>query len=176
MTETMEAYVTPAGSDRVGIAFLWDRDRLEPGTRASFDDFLVRFPALAAKISGAEPDSSPRGAGPFLRRARSCIADRFVLLGDAAGYVDAITGEGISLALEQAAYLGRIVPDALARGAGRQTLVAYERALSKSFAKYALVARSVLAVARRPALRRRVVPWLAAHPRAFEHRVALASA
>uniref|UniRef100_UPI001F5847BF NAD(P)/FAD-dependent oxidoreductase n=1 Tax=Anaeromyxobacter oryzisoli TaxID=2925408 RepID=UPI001F5847BF len=45
-----EAYVTPAGARRVGIAFLLE---LERGGRARYDELLGRFPALAARVAGA---------------------------------------------------------------------------------------------------------------------------
>ncbi|MCC5691560.1 hypothetical protein, partial [Klebsiella pneumoniae] len=91
----VEAYVTPAGAQRVGVAFLWEDGAVE---RVRFDALLARFPALAERLAGAAPDSAPRGAGPLLRRVRGRVADRFALVGDAAGYVDAVTGEGLSLA------------------------------------------------------------------------------
>ncbi len=62
---------------------------------------------LATQLEGAQSDSTPRGAGPLRRRVLTRVRPRFVLLGDAAGYVDAITGEGLSLALVCAEALGR---------------------------------------------------------------------
>ena len=43
-----------------------------------------------------------RGAGPLRQRARRRVAGRVLLVGDAAGYVDALTGEGLALAFAQA--------------------------------------------------------------------------
>ena len=43
-----------------------------------------------------------RGAGPLRQRSRRRVAGRVLLVGDAAGYVDALTGEGIALGLAQA--------------------------------------------------------------------------
>jgi hypothetical protein len=57
----VEAYVTPAGRGRVGVAFLWEDGAVAP---VSFDALLARFPALGAASAGAPWDSSPRGAGP----------------------------------------------------------------------------------------------------------------
>lgn len=53
-------------------------------------------------------------------------AHRTALVGDAAGYVDAITGEGLSLGFEQARLLAEVLPDAVAHGATGQTLARYE--------------------------------------------------
>ena len=42
------------------------------------------------------------GAGPLRQRAVSRVNGRVLLVGDAAGYVDALTGEGVALAVAQA--------------------------------------------------------------------------
>ncbi len=161
-----EAYVTPAGADRVGVAFLWEDGR--PQCEVSMRGFLARFPALTDRIDGATPDSEVRGAGPMARAARARVADRFVLVGDAAGYVDAITGEGLSLALVAAQLLGRLLPDALAHGARRESLAAYERESARQYRRYAFVTRSMLTMTRRSLVRRLMVGALARYPRAFD--------
>jgi len=157
-----EAYVTPAGPRRVGVAFLFEGE-----ARDGFDGLLSRFPRLRERLDGAAPDSEPLGAGPLRRRARALAADRLVLLGDAAGYLDAITGEGLSLGLLAAADLSRILPGALARGAGREALLPYERAARARHRRYAAVAGLVLAMARRPRLRRAVIGGLSRSPGLF---------
>jgi flavin-dependent dehydrogenase len=170
----MEAFATPAGDERVGVAFLWEKEAVS--RPASFPTFLARFPALAGRLEHAPPESKPRGAGPLAQRARSRIADRFVLVGDAGGYVDAITGEGISLALAGAQALGSVLPAALARGATRETFLPYDRAVRRQYRRYALACRAVLEVARRPRARRRVLGFLRNHPRLFDRLIALALA
>src|SRR5207302_223360 len=97
----VEAYVTPAGVNRVGVAFLWEA----PGP-TTFDEMLARFPALADRLGGAHADSKAVGAGPLLQQVKRMVSGRVLLLGDAAGYVDALTGEGLSLAFAQARVLG----------------------------------------------------------------------
>jgi flavin-dependent dehydrogenase len=161
----VEAYVTPAGASRVGVAFLWEDGRVEG--RVSFPALLERFPRLQERLLGAPADSTPRGAGPLLRAVRARVADRLVLVGDAAGYVDALTGEGLTLALRSAALLGALLPDALARGGTRDALLSYERAAGAEFRRYALFAHVMLAMARRPRLRTQLVRLLAALPAAF---------
>jgi 2-polyprenyl-6-methoxyphenol hydroxylase-like FAD-dependent oxidoreductase len=179
-----EAYVTPVSSDCVGVAFLWsesDRDAgddsCQPGLSEASDenrpesrwDCLQRlFPRLAARVEGAEPCSRIRGAGPLERVSRARTSDRFALVGDAAGYVDAITGEGISLSLLSAAALARILPDALGQGASRAALAPYERDFARLFRRYALATRGVLAIVRRPGLRRDILRAFRRFPRSFD--------
>jgi flavin-dependent dehydrogenase len=171
---TAEAYVTPVGRHRVGVAFLWEQGRLEG--KVSFETLLEGFPAVAARVRGAEHDSAAMGAGPLQRRSRRQAADQLVLLGDAAGYVDALTGEGVSLAFKCAAVLGESLASVLAAGATRPALVAYEQAFRAAFRRYSWLTHGMLMIARRPWLRRRVIRWLGDHPRAFERIVRAAVA
>ncbi|MET9437291.1 FAD-dependent monooxygenase [Streptomyces sp. NPDC006551] len=85
-----EAYVTPVADRLVGVAVL-------SHDRRPYEEHLAAFPALAAALRGTEA-GPVRGAGPLRTRARSRRAGRVLLIGDAAGYVDALTGEGIALA------------------------------------------------------------------------------
>lgn len=90
-----EAYVTPVARDEVGVALLFSG-------RAGFDELLPRFPLVRAKLGDAEPCSKTRGAGPFERRVRTKARGNVLLVGDAAGYVDPLTGEGVALGLQTA--------------------------------------------------------------------------
>ncbi|MBF5041804.1 FAD-binding protein [Aggregicoccus sp. 17bor-14] len=167
----VEAYVTPAGTSRVGVAFLWEDGAAQ---KVSFESLLARFPVLQEQLAGTAPDSEARGAGPLARRARSRVADRFVLLGDAAGYVDACTGEGLSLAFTCAEALGQVLPGALAQGADARALAPYERAFRRAFRSYAWTAGALLFLARRPRARRAVIRSLSRHPQLFERLLRLA--
>lgn len=161
----VEAYLTPVARDEIGLAFLWDEARLGP---MRFSELLGLFPQLAERFSGCEPRSEIRGAGPLHRRARRGIAERLVLVGDAAGYVDALTGEGLSLAFAAAADLGRMLPGILLREASVASLAAFERRASLRFASYAALAHGLLMLSRRPWLRRRVIRVLGRFPSLFD--------
>ncbi|OCB32383.1 monooxygenase, partial [Mycobacterium malmoense] len=86
-----EAYVTPVEPDLVGVAIL---------SRGKPD--LAWFPELARRLDGAARGDA-RGCGPLRQVVSRRVAGRVLLVGDAAGYEDALTGEGISLAVKQAA-------------------------------------------------------------------------
>jgi len=169
LVEGAEAYLTPSGAGRLGVAFLFEREA--PG---GWEALLSRFPALQARLAGAPPVSEDRGAGPLARAARTRTLDRLVLLGDAAGYVDAVTGEGLSLSLGCALDLAALLPDALAGGASRAALAGYERAWRRRFWPYQAWTRLLLAVARRPSVRRRAVALGAAQRGALTRLVAAA--
>ncbi len=157
-----EAYITPVAPDLVGVAFLYgdrarDADRDDPGT--PWDRLLGRFPVLVERLAGAEPASVLRGAGPFHRVPSRLGAGRCLLVGDAAGYVDAITGEGIKLGLHgaRAAVAALEAPDPVA---------AYEQAYRPVFRPFDLSTRALLALTGPAWVRPRMVsvlqraPWL----------------
>jgi menaquinone-9 beta-reductase len=91
----VEAYVTPVSDSVVGISLLGPK-----GT--DFRTELETLSELNGHIASSETASSLRGAGPFLQRAKRPSSGRVLLVGDASGYVDAITGEGLRLGFAQA--------------------------------------------------------------------------
>ncbi len=157
-----EAYVTPTGPQSINVAFLWE------GEAAGFDSLLARFPALQERLAGAEPSSESRGSGPLFRPVQAQAAGRLALVGDAAGYVDAITGQGLSLALSGAALFAAALPDELSDDVALgQGLSKYQTALRRRFRDYAWPAHALLWLAKRPRLRRRALRVVAGQPRLF---------
>ena len=153
-----EAYVTPVGPDRVGVAVL-------SAQRGSFAEQLDRFPAVRALLGDAEPRSGVRGAGPFRQRATAVARGRVALVGDAAGYLDAITGEGLSLGLAAAAELVACLR--------ADRLEDYPAAHRRVTWRGEALTRGMLGAARVPALRGLIVPVAAAVPPAFRSAVRL---
>ncbi|CAN5416334.1 NAD(P)/FAD-dependent oxidoreductase [soil metagenome] len=94
-TRSAELYITPVAADTVGVAVLGPR-----GTVLA--EAIAAVPYLAERLADAEPASTLRGAGPFHQRTSARSSGRVLLVGDASGYVDAITGEGLRLGFEQA--------------------------------------------------------------------------
>jgi flavin-dependent dehydrogenase len=152
-----EAYVTPVAEGLVGVALLGERG-------GPFDERLADFPALGHRLETAEPIGQVLGAGPLRRQAVEPALGRVMLVGDAAGYVDALTGEGLALAFGQALRLG----PALATG----DLAGYARAARCDARVPETITRLALFAARRPALARRLVGALAADPALFARLLA----
>lgn len=151
-TRHAEAYVTPVGDDLVGVAVLGPR-----GTGVA--DVVGAAPELRDRLAGAPVVSVLRGAGPLRQRARRQVVGRVLLVGDASGYVDALTGEGIRLCLEQArAAVAAVCADRPGD---------YERASRRVTREYRLLTGALVGVASRPALRRRIVPLAARLPRVY---------
>jgi menaquinone-9 beta-reductase len=167
----LEAYVTPVGPNSVNVALLLDRDGA-----GDFDALLALFPALRQRLAGAVCDSDLRGAGPLLQRVRARWAERLALVGDAAGYVDAITGQGLSLAFAASRVLMEALPSDLSVDL-RPALRRYDEGLRTRWLRYALPAHALVALSRRPALRRASLRSVSAIPGAFGtlvHLVAMA--
>ncbi|GAA2498961.1 NAD(P)/FAD-dependent oxidoreductase [Streptomyces gobitricini] len=147
-----EAYVTPVADDLVGVAFL-------STARRPYDVHLGHFPELAARLDPGATVSAVRGAGPLRQRVRARVAGRVLLVGDAAGYVDALTGEGVSLALASAEAAVRCLR------AGRPG--AYEREWRRLSRRHRLLTGALVRVGCRRDTARLVVPAAARMPPVF---------
>jgi flavin-dependent dehydrogenase len=151
----VEAYVTPVAAELVGIALLSER-------RMPFDDQLATIPALRERLEGLDA-TKVRGAGPLRQRSRRRVAGRVLLVGDASGYVDALTGEGIALGIAQA------------RAAVRSIRLgqpwAYELAWERITWRYRLMTSALVSATRIPTVRGSIVPASARLPRVFASAV-----
>ncbi|MCX2970086.1 MULTISPECIES: NAD(P)/FAD-dependent oxidoreductase [Streptomyces] len=138
-----EAYVTPLGPELVGIALL-------TGQRAPFATHLQRFPELAARLPAEAAVTAVRGAGPLRQQARARCHGRVLFVGDAAGYIDALTGEGISLALTGA--------QALVGNVRSGTPGRYETDWKRATRRHRLLTELLVRARQKPALAPRIVP------------------
>jgi len=147
-----EAYVTPVAEDLIGVALLGP-------PHADFATGLADFPALRERLAGAEPVGTVRGAGPLRQNVRHRVAAQVLLVGDASGYIDALTGEGISVALTQAAALVRC----LRTGRSQD----YERQWRKVTRTSRTLTAGLLWARHSSVLAPRIVPAAARLPRTF---------
>jgi flavin-dependent dehydrogenase len=148
-TPGAEAYVTPVSGDVVGIAVLFPRtDRDAAG--GDFEARLSAFPAVLDRLTGAAPASEVRGAGPMRQDVRRRVYGRVLLVGDASGYVDALTGEGIGVGLAQA--------DALAACLTAGRPADYERAWRRASGPAWRFTAGLLWSRNQPFLAPRIVP------------------
>ena len=149
---TAEAYVTPVDDDLVGVAVLSSR-------RGALEDHLARLPSLAHRLVGRELTPT-RGAGPLRQRSSRRVAGRVLLAGDAAGYVDALTGEGIASGLAQARAAVAAITANDPEG--------YEQAWRRLTWRHDLLTQALLTATRSVGLRRHLVRSAAALPRVFD--------
>lgn len=151
-TPDAELYVTPVDRDLVGVAVL-------SGKGTDFADVLSRSGVLGQRLADAPIGSELRGAGPLRQRTIRRIRGRAMLIGDASGYVDALTGEGIRLGLAQArAAVASVVAD---------TPDAYEHEWRRLSRDYRRLTTALVGAAARPPIRRRIVPLAVRLPRVY---------
>lgn len=149
-----EAYVTPVAPDLVGIALLGPR-------HTDFETTLAELPALAQHLDGSPVEGATLGAGPLHQRSIRRTEGRIRLVGDASGYVDALTGEGLRVGLAQARAAVATLEvgnDSVAAGNA-----AYERAWAEATHDYRVLTSWLVRAAGSP-LRRGIVPLAAAWP------------
>jgi flavin-dependent dehydrogenase len=146
-----EAYVTPVEPDLVGVAIL-------SGGRPE----LGWFPWLARHLEGADRGHA-RGCGPLRQVVSRRVAGRVLLVGDAAGYEDALTGEGISLAVKQAA--------AAVEAIANDDPSSYETAWHRVTRNYRLLTRALVLGSAPRLARRAIVPACTLLPGVFDRAV-----
>jgi 2-polyprenyl-6-methoxyphenol hydroxylase-like FAD-dependent oxidoreductase len=173
-SDGIEAYVTPSGDQQVEIAFLWDKAKYSPKRkgRELVAGLLEEFPALKARLGDeAPPTLSPSaGIGPLAWGSSQSVSHRVVLIGDALGYVDGITGEGISVALSQVQELQARLPKLIASDQlTKDALRPLGKSLSKLFAETVPLVRAALLLTQFPSLRRLAVRGLSNSRSLFVH-------
>jgi flavin-dependent dehydrogenase len=115
------------GRMNVGMALPMDADRV--GAEERFAAAVAGLPAVAERLDGVRRLTPIRGAAPIGHRVRSAAGRGWMLVGDAAGFIDPFTGEGIYRALRSA----RAAAESLAAGddgAERRYLTARRRAFA----------------------------------------------
>lgn len=149
-----ETYVTPLPNEEILVATLWGRPPACGGLSA-------RLPAM---FENATPIDAPLGAAPLQVRAHRRWAPGCVLLGDAAGNCDPITGGGMSQALLSAELLAQHLPD----------LESFDRARERMLVNYRRLTAATLSLARHPMLISPTLSLLNAWPSLFSYLLGVA--
>lgn len=174
----VEAYITPSSESRVEVAFLWDEAVFEPPEKGAklVTSMLSLFPSLEAHLDGSldAPTSTAAAMGPLAVAASGASADRVLLVGDALGYVDGITGEGITAGLLQAEAVARFLPGLLANNClDERSLRRVSKPVEAIFHETVPLAQAALLLSRYPRLRRLVIRGLSRANGLFTHLLEL---
>lgn len=87
------------------------------GTTAEFfEAALASLPGMKGRLATAERSGEIRGVGSMAHRTRRTVGDGFLLVGDAASFLDPFTGEGIFEALQGARLAAPVIDAALMSG------------------------------------------------------------
>ncbi len=154
-----QVYVTPTAADEICVAVI-SRD---PKLRSR--QVLSDFPELSRRLGNAVPVNQELGALSVSRRLRRVQRDNVALVGDASGSVDAITGEGICLAIKQAR--------AFAWAVKSGDIQVYQRLHRAIMKRPQTMASLMVTLERNGQLQRRALAGLARHPEIFESLLAI---
>jgi len=152
-----QVYVTPVTRYEVCVAFVSRNSKLR------LTDALNDFPALQQRLEGVEHGSHEMGAMSISRQLKRVHKDGLALLGDASGSVDAITGEGMCLAFQQAEALAHALPTGGLREYGQR-----HRQIG---ARPRMMASLMLTMEWHGEIQRRALAGLAKQPGLFESLV-----
>src|SRR4029453_16048988 len=122
--------IAPLSATCANVAFVLHRGELAQagGDLAGFYERMIaeRWPRIAERLRRGERQGAPRAIGPLALRARHVSAPGSLLVGDAAGFYDPFTGEGVTLAL-RSALLACETADAALRSGKATGLASYDR-------------------------------------------------
>jgi menaquinone-9 beta-reductase len=155
----ISAGVAPLRSDasRFNLTVVADADRFGRDVAADAHAFLrealTRLPRLRQLRDLDLSRARMHASGPFDRPMRRVVFDGAALVGDAAGYFDPFTGQGVYQAVTGAELLAAVLHRALrCDDISARRLAPYETALRRSLRAPRFVQRGIEAVLSRPAL------------------------
>jgi flavin-dependent dehydrogenase len=154
-----QMYITPVASDQICVAFLTAEPRL------SFDEALPDFPAVAERLRGAKRLARMLGAVTATRKLPLVWRKNLALIGEASGSVDAITGEGLTIAFQQAL--------ALAEALRASNLQLYQAAHRRIIGLPRFMNSLMLNMDRHASFRQRVFRAFSAEPSLFARMLAI---
>ncbi len=169
-----ELYLTPVGPHEINVALLTRRPamaRFAGGLGPAFDQFFVTHPAMPA---GWTRTSEVAAAGPFHQRARRAFRSNVVLVGDAAGFFDGITGEGMALALVSARLAAEAIRAHLECGSV-EPFRSYDQERAALARNSELLGRLTLFLSPKPALARWSTRNLSRRPATFDRLTAISA-
>ena len=154
-----QMYITPVAPDQICVALI----TAEPGS--SFDQALPHFPVVAERLGGAKRLARMLGAVSATRKLPLVCRENLALVGEASGSVDAINGEGLTMAFQQALALA----DALRAG----NLQLYEAAHRRLVRLPHFMTKLMLSMDRHANFRQRVFRAFSAEPSLFAGLLAI---
>ena len=175
-----ELYTTPVSPTRTNVALLTDeaylraalQGRLEAGLREAMRQSSGRGPLLAA----AELVGKVRTIGPLAHQALRAHAEGLILVGDAAGALDPITGEGLSIGLATSAIAAEVLGGAFAANDfSARRLAAWTRRRRQAIRGLEAFTRALLFLSERPELAGRAIRNLAGAPETFSRLLGVAA-
>jgi flavin-dependent dehydrogenase len=154
-----QMYVTPVGAEDICVVFITSDKRVR------LDEALPFFPELETRLAGRKLSDRSMGGVTVTRKLNAVTNGRIALVGDSSGSADAITGDGLSLAFQQATALA----DAICSEKLSEYQVAHQRIsrLPRRMGELMLIMDDY------PWLRRKIFAGLSRSPQMFEKLLAI---
>lgn len=159
----VETYLAPAGKEEVLFAVLGPRGCLRDRGGSVQGTYRRLLGSARPDLRTAPLVGRLSGAGPFFVRPRAVSCARVFLVGDAAGFLDPVTGDAMTAGLQQARWLARLLTDDPASAPAR-----YRALCHHQWRRRLLVTRMALRLGGSDTLSRRAVHGLRRRPVALQ--------
>lgn len=164
--------IAPVAGGRINIGIVlgrtWRPTLVRDGTRAVADSIVAGIPPIdddPADWRHGEPTDATAGASPLGHRVTRRAGPGWMLVGDAAGFLDPFTGEGLHRALVSSELAAAAISAHLrGRTGATDAFDAYERAMQRRFLAKDAVSWLVQAFLGRPTLFDYAARRIAARP------------
>lgn len=97
--------ICPTGRHELNVSVVCEAHLMKNGARAALEAVLARSPYLSGRFLPLPADTPVQAAFPLTHRVRAVGGPGWALVGDAAGFLDPLTGEGLYQALHSAGLL-----------------------------------------------------------------------
>jgi flavin-dependent dehydrogenase len=171
----IEAYLTPTGPNELNLVFLWSNGFPLAGYGAFelFSYFLKQFPKLEKRVLFSQHKHEMRACGPFDKIVpKKYLSHKAILIGDAAGYSDPLSGEGMSMALVSGQILGETLGKKLKNGRlSAFDLAIFHQRLRLRFMRHEAFTKVLLTLSKNPQRAVTALKLLAKKPNLLRHLV-----
>ncbi|MGH7642672.1 MAG: FAD-dependent monooxygenase [Candidatus Dormibacteria bacterium] len=159
----VETYLAPVGPGQVLLAVLGARGDLRAPGLSGEQSYRATVERVHPELASAPLLGELRGAGPFNVRPQQVAQGRVFLAGDAAGFLDPLTGDAMSAGLAQARVLANLLTQDLEGAAP-----AYRRWVAGQWRRRAFVARLARALSGSHRLKGRAIAGAGRRPEALQ--------
>lgn len=118
------AGINPINEEEINFSIVCDREKLKGRNRVDLiNEYIKSSPELCHIFSELDQETPIKSAGSLKNRNSHIAGEQLAYVGDSAGFIDPLTGEGIFNALQSAYILG----DSLKRFPNENGLLAYKK-------------------------------------------------
>ncbi len=163
--------LAPVEGGVLNVCCLVHREKLRESRPKALEDFAAwlaqvsQLPALETRLRGAVQVSPVVTTAPVRPDRRCAVQGGALLVGDASGFIDPFTGEGISMALHSGRLAARAVAFSLSKGlSGQSAAEIYDQSLNQAVRRSYWIATAARGLIQGPVWLRRGVtaplPWV----------------